>query len=82
MKINYDKVREYYKNITAITNTYREFEVALLLAERGYMIDDIDTVTEAEMEAVDKVAQNCETLFDEYLNVRIDEIINYPRNNY
>lgn len=77
-----NKVKEYYKNIVGITDTCREFEVALLLAERGYMIDDIDTVTEAEMEAVDKVAQNCETLFDEYLNARIDEIINNPRNNY
>lgn len=80
--LDYNKVGEYYKNIVGITDTYKEFEVALLLAERGYMIDDIDTVTKAEMEAVGAIAQNCETLFDEYLNVRIDEIINNPRNNY
>ena len=80
--LDYNKVREYYKNIVGIADTYKEFEVALLLAERGYMVDDIDEVTEAEMEAVSTTAQNCETLFDEYLNVRIDEIINYPRNNY
>lgn len=80
--LDYNKVREYYNNIVGITDTYKEFEVALLLAERGYMVDDIDEVTEAEMEAVSTIAQNCETLFDEYLNVRVDEIINYPRNNY
>lgn len=80
--LDYNKVKEYFKNIVGITDTYKEFEVALLLAERGYMIDDINEVTEAEMEAVSAIAQRCETLFDEYLNDKIDEIINDPRNDY
>lgn len=82
MKIDFNQVIGYYRAITSDEINYREFIVALLIAERGFMINSPEDIKPEEVQKLANAVEYYVSIFDEGLNEDIDEIINNPRNNY
>ena len=80
--IDFNQVIGYYRAITSDEINYREFIVALLIAERGYMIDSPEDIKPEEVQKLANAVEYYDSIFNEDLNENIDEIINNPRNGY
>ena len=77
MKADFEKVKRVYEKLKEIEKDcgYREFEVAYLILERlDNVIDDEADITKEVVEKVNEIADNVDTLLDEYVNEELDNL--------
>lgn len=72
--LNINKVKDFMKQIEDLTSRgdYREFEVALLIAERSEI--NYSDVNADLIEKVEDISNSFSSLFDENLNYELEDI--------